>query len=731
MLAGSAEGYRFLRESLRTALQAELDDERRRLAHRRLGDLLLASEGLSELERLKAGVHLLLGGDEEGGSRAVAAAGQHYGLVELADLGPAAPSLEAALAHFRAAGRPPHEMVSILAPLALAGYYADRRLAGRYGEEAVDVLQTIVGLKRARRLRRYLGRKLALVVALAVAAIAFAVRGRNPRVPAFRDAIMLLFNCVAALTGVCTICIDPEAGKRYASVLEPMTALGPDHVATFMHEFCLNLVATVEDRPGVARDRWSRMIDWLDRPDAVRDLPQHVHGLYLGGALYACGVAECWRDDSRALEYAERLDGLRLKLYEMSADQVRMMYYANRGNLELFEKYRARVEVHAIQRGTAWQVETWTHSGLITVHVRTQDVARLKECAEQLKRLSAEVPSLRIAHARALGAYLLLRGTPHEALEVLGLDEAPLGLVGWARGEGLRARAYNAVGDHERARHTCEGALARLTEEDLKFCALNLGLQIELARAMAGLGDFAAAEASLQALLAAHEGAGNPLTVGALHEAFADLAAMRGDRDAFADHLVEVDWWFRQTRNPALVARYENLARDAVRASSRPGRATGTEPPGAPSHHLLTFVHRLRHGGERTLTRSAEWALQQLSEFTSLREGYIFVCEDDEAVCLAQIGDDAHRAALGPWVAERLQALGDELGTVVTRTTDGAVDPNRFDVEGEAFRFTPLLAPNDGGEPATEVVGALVLSGDASVPFPVLRTIAERLRAVT
>jgi hypothetical protein len=248
---------------------------------------------------------------------------------------------------------------------------------------------------------------------------------------------------------------------------------------------------------------------------------------------------------------------------------------------------------------------------------------------------------------------------------------------------------------------------------------------------MAGLGDVAAAEGSLQALLAAHEGAGNPLTIGALHEAFADLASIRGDRDAFADHLVEVDRWFRQTRNPALVARYESLARDAVRASTRPGGATDTGSPAAPSHHLLTFVHRLRHGGERTLARSAEWALQQLSEFTSLREGYIYLCEDDEAVCLAQIGDDAHRVALGPWVAERLQALGHELGTVMTSTTDGATDPNRFEVEGDAFRFTPLLAPHDGGESATEVVGALVLSGDASVPFPVLRSIAERLRAVT
>ncbi|HEX3594623.1 MAG TPA: protein kinase, partial [Polyangiaceae bacterium] len=383
ILIGSADGYRFSRESLRTVLHAELDERRRRRAHLRLGQWLLASQNLSELDRLKAGVHLLLGGDEDGGSRAVAIAGRHYGLVDLADLGPAAPALEIALEHFRAAGRPPHELVSLLSPLALAGYYADRRLATRYGEQAVEALETVVGLKAARRLSRLLGRKFGLLLALAIAALTFATKAKNPRIPKFREAMMLLFNCVAALTGVATICIDPKQGKKYASVLEPMTALGPAHVASFMYRFCLNLVATVEDKVGEARTNWMDMLERLDSPKAVAEFPENVYSLYLAGALYARGVAECWRDDSRALECAERLDALELKLYDMSADQVRMMYYANRGNVEQFELYRERVEVHAIQRGTAWQVETWTFSGLVTVYARTRDARRLKECVEQ------------------------------------------------------------------------------------------------------------------------------------------------------------------------------------------------------------------------------------------------------------------------------------------------------------------------------------------------------------
>ncbi len=723
VLTDSPDGYRFTRESLRTALHAELDETRLRRAHRTLGEWLLASPALSELDRLKAGVHLLRGGDDERGSRTVAAAGKHYGLVELADLGPAVPALEVALEHFRARGRTPHELVALLAPLALAGYYADRRLATRYGEEAVSTLETVVGLKRARRLRPFLGRKLSLLAALATAALSFAWRSRNPRVPTFREAMLLLFNCVAALTGVCTICIDPWGGRKYAKVLEPMTALGPDHVATFMHRFCLNLVDTLSDRVGQAAAQWTEMIERLDRPNAVRDLPENVHALYLAGALYARGVAECWRDDSRALEYAERLEKLELKLYDMSADQVRMMYHANRGNVVEFDRYRERVEVHAIQRGTAWQVETWTFSGLVTVYARTRDASRLKDCVEQLKRLSAEMPSLRFASQRALAAYLVVRGTPSEALDIVGKGEEPFELVGWTRGQGVLASAYNALGNPERAKEICDRALRDLRPEDLEFCALNLGIRIELFRAVAGLGDVTAAEAGLHALLTTYEPAGNLLTMGALHEALAEIAALRGDVDAVAAHVAEVERWFRQSRDPALVARCERLARlsstskqkndDRAPSSSRPPR-------------LMTIVHRLRHGGDHTPSGSAEWALKQLSELTATREGYLFVARDGEFRCMARIGGVDHEPQVARWVGERVAAFEGEADTE-TCLADSADDRSRLEIEGRAYRLTVLHAP--GGDD-DEIVGAVVLPDGATIPHPVLEGVAERLASV-
>ena len=720
VLLGSADGYHFPRESLRLALHSELDAERMRQAHRRLGQLLLAAPGLSPLERLKAGVHLLRGGENEAGSLAVAVAGQHYGLVDLADLGPAAPSLAAALEHFQSAGRSPYEVASVIAPLALAGYYADKRLATRYGMQAVDLLQRLVGLSLARRLRPFLGRKVGLLLALLWSALGFALRSKNPRVPKFKQAMMMMFNCSAALTGASIVCLDVVAAQRYAKVLEPMTALGPNHVATFMYDFCTNLVSTIQDHAAYSRSRWMYMLERLERPNALRDLGD-VHVLYLAGALYARGVGECRRDESKAPWCADRLEGLGLKLYDMSADQIRMVYHANRGNLEEFERYAKKVEVHAIQRGTAWQVEMWSYSSLTSIHLRTGDVAGLKDCAEQLKRLSAATPTLLSEHVRALSSYLVLRGTPAEALRLMDEHpEQPCQLIGWTRCQGVRARAHNDLGQHAEARAASLRALEHLTDDDLAFTGNNLGVSIELARAEAGLGQYAAAEARLAALLEEHALGANPLTLGALHEALAEVASRRGDQAALVASVAEVERWFRPTRHPALIARCNRLQASAFAGAG--GEAAPDRPEGGPLK-LQTLLHNLRHGGDTSVTGSAEWTLRQLAGLSDLNEAYLFLGEQGAVSCAASIHAGEHTDALAAWVEGQLSTAGTEIDTYVGDEDTIAADPTRFEIGGHAYRLI-FLHTSAHDERA---LGALVVPRDANIPDAVIREIASRL----
>jgi tetratricopeptide (TPR) repeat protein len=383
-----------------------------------------------------------------------------------------------------------------------------------------------------------------------------------------------------------------------------------------------------------------------------------------------------------------------------------MVYYANRGDLEAFERYSHKVEVHAIQRGTAWQVETWKYSGLMYIHLRTGDAAGLKDCAEQLKRISADVPSLVPEYARAQASYLVLRGTPAEALRVMDeTPEEPCERVGWSRCEGVRARALNDLGEHAQARATCLRALEYLTDEDLAFTGNNLGLLIELARADAGLQDFAAAEARLNELIDEHRQAANPLTLGTLHEALAKIAALRGDREAFAANAREVDHWFRATRHPALVARCERLSK-----RQRPAREGADSQDSGGSPQLQTVLHNLRHGGDSSIAGSAQWALRQLSELTDLSEAYLFVQETGGIMsCVASVRGNGQEHTLGPWVHEQLETLNK---TMATRTLGvdelDALDSPYAEIAGKPYRLV-VLRPDADSE---KILGALVVPRD-------------------
>src|SRR5205814_216453 len=106
--------------------------------HRQVGEaLVLASEGRA-FDSITAGWHLLHGGDEHRGAELLASAGRRL-IHETDDLHAAVPPLEAALAVYRKSGRSAHELVSLVGPLASAGYFVDRRLAVRYGSEALEL----------------------------------------------------------------------------------------------------------------------------------------------------------------------------------------------------------------------------------------------------------------------------------------------------------------------------------------------------------------------------------------------------------------------------------------------------------------------------------------------------------------------------------------------------------------------------------------------------------------
>jgi tetratricopeptide (TPR) repeat protein len=740
VLIGADEGYRFADEQTRLALYTELSPSSQRAARGRLGALLLASEKLSRLEELEAHTLLLDQDHSEASAARITQLTTGVMLHEPDNMGPAAPLIELAYKSFKAKGRSNHELVRLIAALAVAGYFSDRKFLARYADNAVQTLGSVLRVPLMVRLQPFLGLKLSFYIGMILATIGFKKHKDNACVPSLKETTMLFMNLLTSLAGASTIQIDPFTTKKYADMMRPWTALGPKSPAAIPYKFVLCLAATTGDRVGSANASWKPLIARLRDPAQCEGLPEATRLRFLGGALYASGVSECWRDGPEALRIADELENFPIKFYRMSADQLRTVYYSNQGNLELFEHYRRRSELHAIQRGSAWQVELWSPSASITVHLRTADALGMKQSIEQVQRLVKNVPSLALLLERARGAYMLLRKHFVEAVPVLErcLEEPEAAVVGWARAHGALARALNALGLHERARDACLRAVRALTPEDLLFPAMNLGVQVELALAHAGLGQHALAVSQLDALLAQHTPNNGPLTLGALHEARARVAMWMNDEPLCRTHLAEMEKFFRGTEVPSLIARTEGIAKE-VRRHFALGRepesmtldGSYVAPTSTASTHTATGVTLI----ERELTQAsslpdfAKRALRVLIEGLPGARAALWVVNGQQLDLQASTSEEELPRELTDWVQERCAAAqADDVTQTAIVDDVAAGNPDVLVSQGCTYRLSFLR----GGYADQELTGVVITgSSDASAGVPsayVLETIGKKLK---
>lgn len=720
VLVRSGGSLQFKHEPLRTALSAELRGEPRKHVLRTLGKYLLAHEDSAPLARLRAGLYLLESDDPRGGA-IVAQESLRIALRREEQLREALPIFEAALALLDARKRPDRERIALLAPLSIAGYASNVRYAEQYGEQTLTILQRLVGLGLARRLRPIIGRKLGLMVALFVAGVGLGLRRRDPRVPTFRAAMQLLFGCVTALTGASILCMDGDRAAERAAVLEPFSALGPNHLAVFIYEYCRALSRAVRDCPAESHADFQPIIARLESAVPIPGMSEVLRRRFLAGALTSTGVIEGMRDDARALRTADRLDALGLHSLQMSADQVRTICYSNQGDYARFEAARRRVEQHAIQQGATALIETWTHSMLIGAYLRTQDVMGLKRVSEELRRVNRHLRTLAPVARRSRGAYLLLRGKYADALPLLEdcLTDKVRGRTGWGRMHGLVAHAYNRLGQHERAREVCVRAVSALDPDDRAYPPICLLQQTELLIAEAALGNVAGAQRELAALIAFHEPNRGPLTMGQLHEVGLEIARRAGDAQHVRDHLAEVERWYGLTDTPSLVQRSRALRKavetaDGSSSAASEARAALADDEVVSGADALT-VDRLLAGGSMTLVERSRKALEVIARAAGAERAYLFVLDDSsEPRLTATLDDTEPDETLAQWVRRRLEReLEDEMTQVSAADQTSQSDYDSCLHQGQYHRQCLLLAP--GSQPHG-VLGVVIVSSDEEPP---------------
>lgn len=560
-------GYRFSSSALRDALLANMSQSARERSHHRLGLAFakLAKPGDLAL-RLEAGWHFMQGGDALRGADMVASVVSNGWAVRQLGVNsyPLGHVTAAALTHYNRHRRSAYERLPLLAALAEAGYFEGARWSDAYADEALDVLEDLSGLRLARRLRSALGAWLALAVALVVALVRFVCAPRRERIYPFVELIHQAVGSITGLVTISTISLDADRAERVAEVLKPFAHLPRRDTGRGIYEFCTATSQIGREYPARAFASSELMLHRFSDAGWYRLLPADGRSMYVTGAHFARGAFAVFRASSgAALESADALEASGMKLYLMIASQLRFLYHMNRGEVALAKPHRARVEQHAAHVGSAWQVELWEDSALLPYYIAAGDVVEITRVVRRFDELVVLAPSL--AFYRRLSELALIfvsdQLTDTAIQDALRLvEQRPArSFLGWTTVLSIIAAVHIEGGRYREARTLCERVLSLTTDDDREYVTLFLQVDLQTARADAGLGEVDAAFSRLDGLIARFLPSGHPLALGMLHDCRARVAHGAGREAAYEESLAACAHWYRGTGTPALIAKVEQL----------------------------------------------------------------------------------------------------------------------------------------------------------------------------
>ncbi len=723
VLLPATEGYRFTSQRLRELLSEGLSPERRPGLHRRVADAVLAADALTAPELLGAGLHLLQANDDRGADLVVSAA------LSLArtqtDVGASVRLVEAALALFHERDENDARKLLLLGVLGQAAYMVDRRLA-KYENELADTFDRVLGMERARRWASRFGKNVGALLGLGFAACRYWLRPKAERPCGFAEMMQVGVSALTSLAGTAAICLDGPAIQRIVSRIRPLAALGREHAGGYAYAYCVGLHMVTEDRFAKTYACFLQLEATLKKPGVMPTVAPASLRVFEGGVNYVLGVFESFRSDAHALERADALERSGNPVHELIAEQLRLQYYGFRGEAEEVRKAYESMEACAIQTGYSWQVETWSAIATNLYATLWEDVIIAKRSLDETARMAREVPSLQRYATTSDATYNILRGKPRESIQLYAAllpAEPPLSRIGWSVSYGLLAQAHNQVGEHDKAKEICERVLATVDPADAPYAAMRIYVETALVNALAALGQGDAARKLIAELLQRYAPSGNPLVLGTVHEAAAEIALAAGDRKTFLVHLKEVEAHFTKLGNPALIARFQRLSDIA-------GEGGGMGAKVAIMREVKAFDAAMSSVAELEL--GARHMLAWLMDKCEGLEGYLLVRAEGEPRLVAATSIKEPPSEVFDTVAQALRSFGSEDDT----TNMGTQVATQTGRDGNASHLY-LLSYLEGDRYCAE--GALVLLGRSSraappVRFELLHAAAKqlcRLRATT
>jgi hypothetical protein len=692
VLVSNGDGYRFRHEAMREAVLARMGPATRKGSRLRAAEALLAFGGSGVAERTEAALHLIDAGEEHRGVRILIAAAR--------DLGRTAGTHENVhklvrglcrlVRAYAEQGRSDYELGAVLFPLMPLAYHSgDWQFMLEFGERALELGLRITGLARAAELAPALGQQEALKRGLATGAAAFAEHAVESIGYDLHTAVSTTIGMTPACVAVYATCFDSSAVSRIARAVEPLTFFGEDHVA-----YGAYLIAAAETKilgsESESRPLWQRALARFEDPGCAKLMGEARTMTLKGAALFILGLLDSYQFGDGALVAALQMEKLGVKAWAISADQIRILYHSLRGESTAAKTYIEQLERNVSQGAQAWHAEVFWPALLLRADVLTGDAIAARRRYVQLERRSREVAMLKPQSDAARAAYLMLRGDLAGAIALYEevLPSFPCReRVGWETTRAYFAKALNAAGQYERARVVAEEVLTNMIPPDYHYPALFLEPRRQLALAECGLGNHARAAALLDELLAKHGHESNPLLVGLLHQARAEVAERAQDLVAASAHRSEMERRFRKTQNPLLIAQCERADRAAaaystVRASREryaqlpnDSLAAATVEAAIPSSEDASDVDVLSASPE-PFQALVEYVIQQ----TSAKDAYLYVLAGDELrLAWSTANEEPHPSCLkelGRWLAlvrehGRNPPTRDDRGPLLVHTISG------------------------------------------------------------
>jgi hypothetical protein len=591
------------------------------------------------------------------------------------------PAIEEALRVYEQHGRPIGAQLRLRSMLVMCGFLFDYHLAERHGTATLEALYGYSGLADAERYARVVGKGFGFLLGVLTALVRWIFARSRDRGPNVLASLIYFTRSAMGILGVCAVALDVTKAK---AVFARMQAFEHSSIGSLRTTYMLAEGITLQLQ-GRESELYTITHATIARLESGRSalMSKQEHSDLLVGVLLMNGINECYREHSKALTNAKRLEQIGTPLAISAAQRIAMTYYLLRGDRERTQYHRRQLDLHAIQGSTTWQVEWFAVAIEGLAGGAWTDLISLRRSLDRLDALVADVPSLTPMRDSIRMAYHFRRGDFAQAAalgEAYVTAHAPRTLIGWGTSYAMTALSYVEIGEPERALLLVDRALANVSEEDRAYFVMYATLEVAQATALAVLGQRDRAEEIFRVRLTRLRASGEHPRAFIIHEYRTKVARLLGDRAGVLAALKDMREAALASGNAAVIALADRVAELRSRqrssplppsredaAAATPGRA-GPLMPGAPlgstgleeETAVTMFLRDCKEPEKR-----AQHALVMLGQYASSGEGYLYWVTDENLQLAASLDERPPPSALERELGVILAGANEDRSSIV------------------------------------------------------------------